>query len=106
MDLGKLILVEMGFGGGNASSGGIAAYESPATRKVSSEEFINKRYGCDKKSNHHSATRCKIQGRMDQLKLAFASEVDPLKRMKIQQRILVWQEKLKNELRKSRFRKD
>ncbi len=109
MDYAQLILETMtsamgGASGGNVS-GGISSYESLATRRTPTE-MIARRYGCDRKTDHHSRTRCMLQGRIDNLKLQLRNAITPQKKLKIISRIKVWENKLKNELRKNRFRKD
>lgn len=105
MDIGTVIvdqLIEM------MSSAGIAGFESPATVKVpvNQAEWISKRYGCDYRSDHHSRSRCKLQGRISQLKLTMAKTTDPNELAKLQSQLVKWNGKLQDEIRRSRFRKD
>lgn len=101
MDYGKLLLDDLG--GGNVSVA-LSTHESPAVRPTP-QNFLARRYGCDRKPNHHARARCMIQGRIDQLKLQFTRTINPAEKMKLQMKIATWQRKLSDEIRKSRFRK-
>lgn len=103
MDLAILLLDDMSSGGN--VSGGISAYEGMATRQTPTQ-MLSKRYGCDRKAEHHARTRCMLQGRLDQMKLELERTRDPQQRLKLQMKIATWQEKMNDEIRRSRFRKD
>ena len=92
---------------GNVSAG-ISGYESPATTKsmFSNSDWISARYGCNHKTEHHMNTRCKLQGRIDQLKKRILQTSDPMEVVKLKTQLFKWSMKLKDELRRSRFRKD
>ena len=102
MDLAKLLLDEMS--GGN-TSGSVSAYEGMPTRRTPAQ-MLARRYGCDYKSDHHSRARCMLQGKLDQIKLALQKPLNPKERFKLQMKMATWQEKMQNEIRKSRYRKD
>ena len=90
------------------SSAGIGGYESPASvsvKKPSLAKFIERRYGCDKRPNHHSRARCRIEGRLSELKLALQKTPDIMERLKYQKQIHTWSRKLRDEIRRSRYRK-
>ena len=101
MDFSKILLDDLG--GGNASFS-FAPYENQAM-KPNPQNWIAKRYGCDRKANHHARARCVLQGRLSQLKLQLERTFDPKERMRLQIRIYKWQRKLSDEIRRNRFRK-
>jgi len=89
----------------NCSASGVAAYESPATAKVSVAQYINKRYGCDRKSDHHKRARCMIGGRIDYLSKKLESTYDSKQKMVIASQLKIWRSKLSDELVRPKWRK-
>ena len=105
MDICRLILQDIE----ENVSGGFAGYESPLMvqrNKTTDAGWLESRYGCERKTNHHARARCKIQARIDQLNIDMAREPDPKKKMTRRLQILKWQGKMRDEIGKPHNRQD
>lgn len=89
--------------GAIGSAGGVASYESPARMSVA--QYISRRFGCDKKSDHHARARCMIRGRIAYLQRKLENCKDSECRKVVTSQLETWRKKLRDEIARPRYRK-
>jgi hypothetical protein len=79
-------------------------HNNPAS--THSQDFLAKRYGCDKISDHHRKTRCMLRARLMELKKKISLCTTPQCKQMYLGQVQKWNNHYREEMRKSRYRKE